>query len=135
MTACRTSQEVIEQLRRSGEFIQANIVHDLLAVIQQASSGSEAVLSVSGVISAAIVLRDIFGNPFRPVTIDPAWLTATVVSLATAIYDERAFDWMPILGDAMEDAGCSSREILDHCRQPGEHARGCWVVDLVLEKS
>jgi hypothetical protein len=81
-------------------------------------------------------LRDVAGPTlFRPVTADPAWLTSTVVSLAQGIYDERAFERMPILADALEDAGCTSAEILDHCRQPGEHVRGCWVVDLVLGKS
>jgi len=80
------------------------------------------------------IIRDIFGNPFRPVTVAPAWLTATVVSLATAIYDERDFDRLPILADALEDAGCTNGEILSHCRQPAEHVRGCWAVDLVLRR-
>jgi hypothetical protein len=79
-------------------------------------------------------LRDVFGNPFRPVTVNPTWQTATVVSLAQAIYDERAFDRMPILADALEDAGCTNADVLNHCRQPGEHVRGCWVVDLLLGK-
>jgi hypothetical protein len=77
---------------------------------------------------------DIFGNPFRPITLDPAWQTANVRALAQAIYDDRAFERMPILGDALEDAGCTHADILTHCRQPGEHVRGCWVVDLVLAK-
>jgi len=81
------------------------------------------------------LFREILGNPFRPVTAEPTWLTPTVVSLATAIYDERAFDRLPILADALEDAGCTNANILDHCRQPGEHVRGCWAVDLVLGKS
>jgi hypothetical protein len=80
------------------------------------------------------VIRDIFGNPFDPVATDPAWLTPTVVSLAQAIYDERAFDRLPILADALEDAGCNHEEILNHCRQPEEHVRGCWAVDLLLDK-
>jgi hypothetical protein len=82
----------------------------------------------------ARLLRDIFGNPFRPVTVDPAWQTANIVALAQAMYDERAFDRMPILGDALEDAGCTNADVLTHCRQPGEHVRGCWVVDLLLGK-
>jgi hypothetical protein len=80
------------------------------------------------------LLRHIVGNPFRPVTADPSWLTSIVVALAQAIYDERAFGRMPVLGDALEEAGCGDRDILDHCRQPGEHVRGCWVVDLILGK-
>jgi hypothetical protein len=81
------------------------------------------------------LLHEIFGNPFRPVTVDPAWLTPTVVSLAQAIYDEQAFDRLPILADALEDAGCTNADLLVHCRSQQEHARGCWAVDLVLGKS
>jgi hypothetical protein len=80
--------------------------------------------------------REIFGPLlFRPVTINAAWLTPTVTNLAQAIYDERAFEQMPVLADALEDAGCTSTEMLNHCRQPGVHVRGCWVVDLILGKS
>src|SRR5208283_3714297 len=74
----------------------------------------------------------IFRNPFRPVTIDPTWLTPTVKQVAEAIYTERAFDRMPSLADALVDAGCASHDILNHCRQPGVHVRGCWALDLVL---
>jgi hypothetical protein len=81
------------------------------------------------------IIRDIFGNPFRPVTVDPAWLTSTVVALATGIYTERAFDRMPILADALMDAGCANADVLNHCRSDGPHVRGCWVVDLLLGKS
>jgi hypothetical protein len=80
------------------------------------------------------LMRDIIGNPFQPVKVDPAWLTSNVVALATAIYEQRAFERMPILADALEDAGCTSSEILEHCRSGGEHVRGCWVVDLLLGK-
>ncbi|MBL8793270.1 MAG: hypothetical protein JNM56_05145 [Planctomycetia bacterium] len=79
-------------------------------------------------------LRDVFGNPFQPMTVDPAWRTSTVSSLAQAIYHERAFDRLPILGDALEDTGCDNADILNHCRQPGDHVRGCWCVDLLLGK-
>ena len=82
----------------------------------------------------ATLLRDIFGNPFRPVVADPAWLTPTVRSIAGAIYNDRAFDRLPILADALEEAGCTNADVLLHCRQPGEHVRGCWVVDLMLGK-
>jgi hypothetical protein len=86
----------------------------------------------------AALLRDIFGLlPFRPVTIAPAWAAwndGTVVTLAKAIYEDRAFDRLPILADALEEAGCDNAEVLAHCHQPGEHVRGCWVVDLLLGK-
>jgi hypothetical protein len=81
------------------------------------------------------VLRDIFGNPFRPVTADPRWLTSTVLDLARLIYDERSFDRLPILADALMDAGCDAEELLNHCRGEGPHVRGCWAVDLLLGKS
>jgi hypothetical protein len=78
-----------------------------------------------------------FGNPLRPVHVAPAWRCwndSTVVKLAQGIYDERDFDRLPVLADALEEAGCDNTDILNHCRQPGEHVRGCWVVDLILGK-
>src|SRR5262249_11989426 len=75
-------------------------------------------------------VRCIFGNPFRHVAVDPSWLTSTVVTLAAGINAERAFDRLPILADALQDAGCDNPEVLAHCRGPGPHVRGCWVVDL-----
>ena len=80
------------------------------------------------------LLRDLFGNPFRPVVADPDWFTPTVQFIASSIYQERAFDRLPILADALEEAGCVNADVLMHCRQPGEHVRGCWVVDLILGK-
>jgi len=79
-------------------------------------------------------LRDMFGNPFCPASIDPSWLSSTVTSLASAIYQERASDRLPILADALEDAGCTQPDILSHLRSGGEHTRGCWPLDLVLGK-
>jgi hypothetical protein len=76
-------------------------------------------------------IRGIFGNPFRSIAVDPSWLTTDVRILAESIYADRAFDRMPILADALQDAGCDNEDILNHCRQPGEHVRGCWVVDLL----
>ncbi len=84
----------------------------------------------------AELLRCIFGSlPFRPVSIVPPWLTPRVLSISKAIYDDRAFDRLPILADALEEAGCDNADILAHCRNPGPHVRGCWVVDLLLGKS
>ncbi len=81
--------------------------------------------------------RDIFGNPFRPAVINPNWLIwndGIVEKLVRTIYDERRWGIMPVLGDALEDAMCDNTDILDHCRGPGPHVRGCWVVDLILGK-
>ena len=85
------------------------------------------------------VLRDLLGPlPFREVPIDPAWLAwngGTIPKLAEAIYEERTFESMPVLADALEEAGCDSEEMLFHCRQQGHlHVRGCWVLDLLLGK-
>ena len=81
------------------------------------------------------IIRDIFGNPFRPVTFAPAWRTDTAVALAAQMYESRDFSAMPILADALQDAGCDSDAILHHCRDASAtHVRGCWVVDRVLGK-
>ena len=86
-----------------------------------------------------LLLRDVFGNPFRPPpVIDPSWFASNdsaIRKMAQSIYDARAFDRLPLLADALEDAGCTDADILSHCRTPGEHVRGCWVVDLLLGKS
>jgi hypothetical protein len=81
------------------------------------------------------LLREIIGNPFSPVAFDPSWRTSTAVALAEGIYADRAFDRLPILADALEDAGCDAAELLAHLRGDGPHVRGCWALDLVLGKS
>jgi hypothetical protein len=85
-----------------------------------------------------LLIGDIFGNPFRPVSVSPAWQTPTVVSLAQAAYDERILPAgtleparLAVLADALEETGCSNPDILSHLRSPGTHVRGCWVVDLL----
>jgi hypothetical protein len=83
---------------------------------------------------AAAALRDLFGNPFHPVTFSPEWRTEAVVALARGIYEERAWDRMGVLADALDDAGCDRTDVLEHCRGPNVHVRGCWVVDGVLGK-
>lgn len=79
-------------------------------------------------------LRCVFGNPFQPVTIDPKRLTPKVVAVAQTIYEQRRFQDMPILADALEEAGCTDPDILNHCRSEGPHVRGCWVMDMILGK-
>jgi hypothetical protein len=90
------------------------------------------------------LLRDIFGNPSHPVSVDPAWLTwkdGTIPKMAQVIYEDRDLPSghldnarLAVLADALEDAGCTDADILGHCRQAGVHVRGCWVVDLILGK-
>ena len=81
------------------------------------------------------LLRDVVGSPFRAVTFLPVWGTDTAVALARQMYESRDFSAMPILADALQDAGCDSEAILSHCRDASAtHVRGCWVVDLVLGK-
>jgi hypothetical protein len=85
----------------------------------------------------ASLLRDIFCAPFRPVTIDPAWLTwngGAIPKLAHTIYDDRAFDRMHEMANALTEAGCTNEDLLAHSRSGSEHVRGCWVVDLLLRK-
>jgi hypothetical protein len=139
----------MEELQRLGQ--APAVIHRLLAadvVALQAADPHDAWTSAINALKAAggtlrkglrgqqvAVLHDIFGNPFRPVTFDPAWRTATATALAKTMYDGRDFAAMPILADALEEAGCDNSDVLAHCRGPGPHVRGCWVVDLVQGKS
>jgi hypothetical protein len=96
-------------------------------------------MSFEGIDSALMVeqssyLRDIFGNPFRPVAFDPSWRTSAAVAIAKGMYESRDFAAMSLLADALQDADCADQQILDHCRGPGPHVKGCWVVDFVLGK-
>jgi hypothetical protein len=95
---------------------------------------------------AVWALREVFGNPFatrrkrkgaphRGWMFSAPWRTDTVLALARQMYQSRDFGAMPILADALQDAGCDNEDVLTHCREPGEHVRGCWVLDLVLEKA
>ena len=83
----------------------------------------------------AALLRDVFGNPFHPITVDSTWLRTEVVALALSVYDARSFGRLTELADALERAGCTDQEVLDHCRRPAEHVRGCWVVDFLLGRT
>jgi hypothetical protein len=90
-----------------------------------------------GDLVACSFLRDLFGNPFRPVCLAHDWLAwkdQTIPTIAETIYEEGAFDQLPILADALEEAGCTN-DMLAHCRSQGPHVRGCWPVDLILGKS
>lgn len=78
-------------------------------------------------------LRDVAGNPFRPVSISSDWLSESVIDLAETIHQDNNFDLLPILADSLEDRGCQDSNYLNHCRSGGPHVRGCWAVLLLLE--
>lgn len=82
----------------------------------------------------AELLRCIFGNPFRTTVIESKWLGAQVVSLASEIYEERSFDRLDELANALRGAGCKDTAVLDHCNGQGVHDRGCWVLDVLLQR-
>jgi hypothetical protein len=86
-------------------------------------------------LAQADLLRDIFNNPIRPVSLDSSRRTEMAVALAARMYETRDFSLMPVMGDALHDAGCENNDILEHCRGSGPHVRGCYVVDLVLSLS
>lgn len=87
----------------------------------------------------ADLVRDIFGNPFaESPTIAPAWRTwngGAAVKMARGIYDNRDFAALPVLADLLEEVGCDDPKLLAHGREPGEHARGCWLLDAILERA
>ncbi len=81
---------------------------------------------------------EVLGNPFRPVSVEPAWLAwsgGAVTALARGIRQDCRFEDLPLLADALEEAGCADESMLEHCRRPGGHMRGCWVIDLLLGKA
>ncbi|MBN9523216.1 hypothetical protein J0H58_32665 [bacterium] len=80
-------------------------------------------------------MRELFGDTVRPVSFDPGWRTETVTALARGIYEGRAWERMGVLADALEDAGCAEGDVLEHCRGPNPHHKGCWAVDLILDRT
>jgi hypothetical protein len=83
------------------------------------------------------LLRELFGATAGPVNFDPGWLAwqgGTVRRIAARSWESRDFTRMPILADALEEAGCAEAAILAHCRGLGPHYRGCWVLDLLLQR-
>jgi hypothetical protein len=111
------------------------------SALLEATSRAQAALGWKGseLAAQATLLRDVLGNPFRPPPPPPAailaWNDGGVSRIAQRLYEDRAFDRLPILADALEDAGCTDAAILSHCRWPSQHFRGCWAVDLILGRS
>jgi hypothetical protein len=123
----------------SPAYVAARMAYHAASCINGYAAAANAALDASGKnVEKMHLLRCLFGNPFRPVTLEQSWLSwngGTVVKLAQSIYSDRAFDRLPILADALEEAGAHDAEILAHCRGPGPHCRGCWVVDALLGKN
>jgi hypothetical protein len=126
------------------DWVGANAAVPACAPAAGVSEATEAARWAAGVLGGEPVeaaqaaqsdlLRDMIGNPYRVTELDRRWLTSDAVALAAGIYADQAFDRLPVLADALMDAGCDSEDILAHCRSDGPHVRGCWVVDLVLGK-
>jgi hypothetical protein len=116
-TAGRVAQAAVAKL-------DWQVVHSVVNFAAQATSLAEYSAQCD-------LMREVFGNPFRPIVVD-AWLTPRVRELAYAIYKARAFSRMGELADALEQAGCTDRAILEHCRVRTSHVPGCWVLDMLL---
>lgn len=135
-------RKMAKELQRQA--MQRNVGMGAGAVRNAASvARPSAFAAAQGVLDAVVpdvaihAIREVIGNPFRPISLNPAWLTwhdGLLASMAQKMYDSRNFTDMPILADALEEAGCTDPDILNHCRQPAEHVRGCWLLDLLLGK-
>ena len=128
-----------DRQRRAVEAVDALLEDPEYGTQEEERGPNEFLTAVSSVLglpgrqaARTALLREIVGYPFRPVECSPHWRTDTVLALARQMYESRDFTAMPILADALQDAGCEDATILDHCRRGGEHVRGCWVADLVL---
>jgi hypothetical protein len=133
-------QVVKSEAPKAAYYAWSNAYLAFAAIVNPGAASSENDFSASRTVEERAqteILRCIFGNLFCPETIIPKglrWKDETVRKFAQRIYDERAFDHLPVLGDALEDAGCTDPVILAHYRLPGEHVRGCWVIDYLLGK-
>jgi hypothetical protein len=137
-TAEEQASAVVDTSRLKGEDIRNDAAHAAALCLAYWASADWGTLQVFGVTSEIVgrpaqmeILDCVFGIPFHPITLSPSWLTSTVVSLANQMYDTRDFSAMPILADALMDASCDNETILTHCRGPGPHVRGCFVIDLL----
>jgi hypothetical protein len=114
----------------------------VVEITTRTRTGESSVVRTNDVITATLnepdqlgfraLVHDVVGNPFRPIEFLVGWRSGNTIALARGMYDSRDFSAMPILADALEDAGCDNATILEHCRGDTKHVRGCWVVDQVL---
>src|SRR5262245_9487597 len=106
------------------------------AIASTAPRGQSKNTKTTEEVAQVSLLREIFGNPFTPVAFTSAWRTDTAMILARQMYESREFSALPILADALQDAGCDNEDLLNHCRDTSAtHVRGCWALDLVLGKT
>jgi len=138
-TAARRTAELIRKQRGTQTAVPKAFRGRVLAFSEQAAAKAawdkaSANSERKEAAEQAVILRDIFGNPFRSLTIDSSFITAKVARLAKVIYDERAFERLPELAHALKQAGCVEPDILGHCREPQEHFLGCWLVDKLNDK-
>jgi len=142
----QASPEELHQARiAAGQVVEENSVYDVPFTAYLATEDHSSLLRVAETAANhaggwlypySVILHCIFSNPFRPSPSIPSGLTSTVVSLAEGISTPSGtFDRLPILSDALQDAGCEHEDILNHLRGPGPHCRGCCVVDLLFGKS
>jgi hypothetical protein len=130
--------EVAQVRKKAGATAaQSSISVGMCEAAAWALDDSPSAVAVARIVrGSAALFRDIAGNPFRPsLPLPPAvlaWSDGTVGRIARGIYEERAFDRLPILADALEEAGCTDGAMLAHCRSTGAHVRGCWAVDAIL---
>jgi hypothetical protein len=113
-------------------YTSKNVAYEKLVAFTRHAA---ALRDATQLVKQSMLLREIFGNPFRPIAIDARWQSADVLDLANAIYQESAYERMPILADALMDAGGNEESLLFHCREPVLHVRGCWAIDVILGKA
>lgn len=118
---------------RCGQLFLWSETGGLPVIVDRSTDAHRAVELIERFSSAEDGQRSLFAKLYAP-AVDGAWRTETVMTLARSSEASQAFDRLPILADALEEAGCTDEAILSHCRGPGPHVRGCWVVDLLLEK-
>jgi hypothetical protein len=146
--AREAAQLVVERAVAEREWEQASAASDARRCVEVAKDRIVRLGQPASVCypEQCVLLRELFGPlPFRPVSVAPSlldWDSGTVVRLARAAYEQRSLPdgkldptRLAVLADALEEAGCTDRDILGHLRGPGPHVRGCWAVDRLLGKS
>lgn len=127
MVAAAEPVSTMKRLDEDFEYLVFSCLHDIAFAVDEGRNKKESKLQ-------AALMREVFGNPFRPVACEPAWLTDNVVLLARQMYETEDFSPMPILADALQEAGCEHADVLTHCRDAKQvHVRGCWVLDLIFD--